>query len=187
MSHRQRKRNRQPEFDLRLKMGIGQELFAQLLGVSRSALAMAESGLRSFPTKTLIRYLQLEREWELQQNPVTRASKPTLKEEPEPRLNLKIRSLDLKQKTLSLKLDLLPQPINIDKTTSFVSSLIEQGNGSELEKQWMKKQLEKHRKEAIRLDKKRAKLSLELSLVEAQLQVYKKYAEQASGINQATK
>ncbi len=132
---------------------------------------------------TYIRYLQIEREWERCLAPVMDAAKPTIKEEPEPGLNLKIRSLDLIQKALSLKLDLLRQAINIDKTTSFVSSMIEQGNGFELEKQWMKLQLEKHRKEAALLDKKRAKLSLELSLVEAKLQVYKKYAEQSPGAN----
>ena len=50
---------------IRHQHGYSQAAFAQLLGVSKSVLSMAECGLRSLPSSILFKItdLELEREW----------------------------------------------------------------------------------------------------------------------------
>ncbi|MFN8247674.1 MAG: helix-turn-helix transcriptional regulator [Ferruginibacter sp.] len=47
--------------ELRSKLGLSQEKFAEKLGISRSLVNMAENGRRTLPTHALLKFIQLEK------------------------------------------------------------------------------------------------------------------------------
>lgn len=48
--------------ELRSRLGLSQEKFAEKLGISRSLVNMAENGKRILPTHALLKFIQLGKE-----------------------------------------------------------------------------------------------------------------------------